>query len=188
MRHIKKVDDDVLSRLGEFYGTLVPGLIIGAYMVELAYEKLGDVELVDAAAESRKCIADSVQLMTPCTLGNGWLKVYDWGIFAITLYDKKNKRGVRAYFDTKKLPEDSITYKWFFRKVGKSSHDEVVEELLKLKTSILSYEYVDVDIKKEKSGEIKPCKKCGYPFPSNGDDECQSCMTGATYYKVVEKA
>ena len=185
MSYIKKVDDDLLKKLEYFHGALVPGLIIGAYMVELAYEKLGDSEMVDAVVESKKCIADAVQLMTSCTLGNGWLKLYDWGIFAITLYDKKSKKGVRVYLDPAKMPKESLTYKWFFREIGRDSHDEVSKEVLKLKTSILSYEYVEVEIKKKKSAKIVTCAKCGYPFPSDGGNECQSCSEGITYYKKV---
>jgi formylmethanofuran dehydrogenase subunit E len=184
MSYIKKVDEDLIERLTEFHGALVPGLVIGAYMVELAYEELGAAEFIDAVSESKKCIADSVQLMTKCTLGNGWLKVFDWGIFAITLYDKKTKRGVRVYLDVDKIPKESITYKWFFRIVGKSSHDEVVKELFELKKSVLSYEHVVVDIKKKKRAEIKHCAKCGYPFPSNGGDECIACSKEETYYRV----
>lgn len=185
MNYIKKVDNTLLKNLERFHGALVPGLIIGAYMVELAYEKLGDADMVDAVVESKKCISDAVQLMTSCTLGNGWLRVYDWGIFAITLYDKKSKQGIRVYLDPAKLPVGSITYKWFFREIGRESHEEVNKEVLKLKKSILSYEYVEVEIEKKKSAKIINCAKCGYPFPSNGSNLCISCKEGITYYKKV---
>ena len=185
MSYIKKVDDDILSNLERFHGALVPGLIIGAYMVELAYEKLGDVEMVDAVVETKKCIADAVQLMTSCTLGNGWLKVYNWGIFAITLYDKKSKKGVRVYLDTKKIPKISMIHKWFFREIGKNLHNEVNKEIFKLKKSILSYEYVNVVIEKKKSARIIVCSKCGQPFPSEGSKKCLSCMERVIYYKKV---
>ena len=185
MSYIKKVDNDLLKKLENFHGALVPGLIIGAYMVELAYEKLGDVDMADAVVESKKCIADAVQLMTSCTLGNGWLKVFDWGIFAITLYDKKTKKGIRVYLDHAKLPDNSITYKWFFREIGRESHEEVNKEVLKLKKSILSYEDVEVEIEKKKSAKIITCAKCGYPFPSDGSNLCISCQEGIKYYKKV---
>ncbi len=181
MPRIKKVNEDILKKLEAFHGALVPGLIIGAYMVELAYDMLGDADLVDAAVESKKCIADSVQIMTGCTLGNGWLTVYDWGIFAITLFDKRGKDGVRVHLDTKKMPKESLTYKWFFRKVGKGSHDEVNKELLVFKKSILTYEFVKVNIKKEKSAKIMTCVKCAYPFPYDGSAECKSCRQGSYY-------
>ncbi len=182
MGYIKKVDEDLLKRIEEFHGALVPGLIMGAYMVELAYEKLGEAEFVDAAVESKKCIADAVQLMTSCTLGNGWLKVYDWGIFAVTLYDKKTKKGVRVYLDIDKLPADSIIRKWYFRDIGKDSHEEVGKEVLKLKTSIFSSEPVRVEIPKKTHAKILYCTQCNQPFPSTGSDKCASCDTGSTYY------
>ncbi|MEW5805086.1 MAG: FmdE family protein [bacterium] len=185
MDYIRKVDSTLISKLEKFHGALVPGLIIGAYMVELAYEKLGDAQMIDAVVESKKCIADAVQLMTTCTLGNGWLKVYDWGIFAITLYDKKSKRGVRVYLDMGKIPKESITYKWFFREIGKGSHEEVNQELLAFKKSIFSYDYVQVEIKKKERASIRLCAQCGSPFPSEGSDECMSCREGSTYYITV---
>lgn len=185
MDYIRKVDNELISRLEKFHGALVPGLIIGAYMVELAYEMLGDAEMVDAVVESKKCIADAVQLMTTCTLGNGWLKIYDWGVFAITLYDKRSKKGVRVYLDVSKLSKESITYKWFFREVGHDSHEEVNKELLTLKKSIYSYEYVQVGIKKKERASVSICAKCGYPFLSEGSNECISCREGASYYTKI---
>ncbi len=181
MEYIKKVDDALIKKLEEFHGALVPGLIIGAYMVELAYERLDAAEFVDAVVESRKCIADSVQLMTKCTVGNGWLKVYDWGIFAITLYDKRRKDGIRVCLDESKIPKDTITYEWFFRKVGKHSHPEVNKELLELKKTILSYEPVTVNIVRQKSPPIQCCEVCGTPFPSDGKNICPACRADKYY-------
>ncbi|MEW6378892.1 MAG: formylmethanofuran dehydrogenase subunit E family protein [bacterium] len=186
MDYIRKVDSELMAKLEKFHGALVPGLLIGAYMVELAYEKLSDdARMIDAVVESKKCIADAVQVMTSCTLGNGWLKVYDWGIFAITLYDKKSKKGVRVYLDVKKLPKESITYKWFFREVDKDSHEEVNKELLVFKKEIFSHEYVQVEIKKKERARVSLCARCGYPFLSEGSNECISCREGSTYYLKV---
>ncbi|MFH0926617.1 MAG: FmdE family protein [bacterium] len=187
MGYIKTVDEDLLKKLEEFHGALVPGLIIGAYMVEFAYEKLGDVQFIDAVVESKKCIADAVQLMTSCTLGNGWLKLYDFGIFAITLYNKKTKKGVRVYLDVDKIPNESIIKKWFFMEVKKDSHKEVNKELLQQKKAIFSFEYVQVDIPKKAHAKILRCKECNYPFPSFGLDKCKSCNEGITYYKLIQK-
>ena len=59
--------------------------------------------LFDAICETRNCLPDAVQLLTPCTIGNGWLKVVNVGRFALTLYDKYQGEGVRVYLDPAKV-------------------------------------------------------------------------------------
>jgi glycosyltransferase involved in cell wall biosynthesis len=36
-------------------------------------------------------------LLTPCTVGNGWLRIFNWSKFAITAYDRTTFNGVRAW-------------------------------------------------------------------------------------------
>lgn len=30
-----------------------------------------------------------MQLLTPCTVGNGWLRIMNFGIYAVSLFDKR---------------------------------------------------------------------------------------------------
>jgi formylmethanofuran dehydrogenase subunit E len=63
-------------------------------MVDLALSILPRGILFDAIAETGHCLPDAIQLLTPCTVGNGWLKVRDLGRFALALYDKQSGEGV----------------------------------------------------------------------------------------------
>ena len=71
-----------------FHGYPAPGLLIGGYMVEMARAALPEGILFEAVVESRKCLPDAVQLLTPCSTGNNWMKVITLGRYAVSLYDK----------------------------------------------------------------------------------------------------
>ncbi len=86
--------DEYLQVVKSFHGHLAPGMIIGGVMVDLAQRQLAPEVLYDAVCETRNCLPDAVQLLTPCTIGNGWLKVVNIGRFALTLYDKYEGEGV----------------------------------------------------------------------------------------------
>ena len=72
-------------------------------MVDLAMEQIPKSVLFDTICETSSCLPDSVQLLTPCTVGNGWLRIINLGRYAISLYDKYKGKGVRIYLDPKKL-------------------------------------------------------------------------------------
>jgi len=41
-------------------------------------EHIGPGSEADAIVETLRCLPDAVQLFTPCSLGNGWMRVLDW--------------------------------------------------------------------------------------------------------------
>ncbi len=86
-----------------FHGAAAPGLLIGGFMVDLAQKNIPDGEFFDAICETPVCLPDAVQLLTPCTIGNGWLTILNFGKFAVSLYDKKSGSGIRVYLDMEKL-------------------------------------------------------------------------------------
>ena len=63
---------------------MLHGVVIGGFMVDMAYKHLPEGVLLDAFCETEKCLPDAIQLLTPCTMGNGWLKVNNIGRFALT--------------------------------------------------------------------------------------------------------
>ena len=86
--------DIFLDDIERFHGFTSPGLVLGGLMVDWAQELIGlDME-ADAVVETCHCLPDAVQIFTPCTVGNGWLKVLGWDKFALTLYDKRKYRGL----------------------------------------------------------------------------------------------
>lgn len=63
--------------------------MIGGIMADFAMQQLPSNTLFDAISETTYCLPDAVQLLTPCTTGNGWLRVFNLGRYALSLYDKK---------------------------------------------------------------------------------------------------
>lgn len=177
---LRMIDGDLLKDATHFHGRLAPGLYLGFFMIEKAKNLLGEVEMFDAVVETVKCLPDSVQLMTPCTVGNGWLKVFDYGNFALTLYDKKTKEGVRVWVDLKKIPSGTVFYKWFTRKQEEKDCDveTVLAEIKQLGDSLFSFSRVVVKLEKKKHLPLTTCKKCEELFPDENsvDGLCLNCQ------------
>jgi formylmethanofuran dehydrogenase subunit E len=95
--------DSFLDLVKSFHGNIAPGILLGGYMVASLQQQLPRDRLYDALCETSACLPDAVQLLTPCTTGNGWLKVIDLGRYAVTLYDKESGDGMRVFVDTVKL-------------------------------------------------------------------------------------
>jgi len=95
--------EEFLEVATAFHGNPAPGLILGAYMVEAARLALPEGILFDAVVETQKCLPDAVQLLTPPSYGNGWLRVVNLGRYGLTFYDKFSGEGYRAWLDPKSL-------------------------------------------------------------------------------------
>ena len=104
--------EEFLSLVESFHGSAAPGVVLGGIMVEEARSRLPEGILFDAVTETRACLPDAVQLLTPCTTGNGWLKVMDLGRFALTLFDKYNGEGIRVYLDPAKVKDFPEIESW----------------------------------------------------------------------------
>ncbi len=120
--------EEYLQLVKSFHGNLAPGLIIGGFIVDLALKHLPEGEFFDALCETPVCLPDAVQILTPCTIGNGWLTVLDFGRFAVTMYEKKSGRGVRVYLDAKKLENWPEVRDWYLKR--KKKHEQDFELLL----------------------------------------------------------
>jgi len=92
-----------------FHGHSCPGLAIGYRMTKaglafLAGSRSADEELV-AIVENDACGVDALQMLSGCTFGKGNLIFKDYGKHVYTLYDRKTKRGMRAVFNDRSVPE-----------------------------------------------------------------------------------
>jgi len=85
-----------LEMVKAFHGHVAPGMIFAGLMVDLAYRNLPPGEFFDAVCETRACLPDAIQILTPCTVGNGWLRIVDIGRFALSFYEKYTGDGVRV--------------------------------------------------------------------------------------------
>ena len=179
--------EDFLIKIESFHGWKAPGLVLGGFMVDWAREQIGtDVE-ADAITETRHCLPDAIQLFTPCTIGNGWLKVLDWDKFALSLYDRRKFDGVRVWLDLKKTERFPNLYIWFMRRVPKKELplDVLLQTILEAKRSVLSSQQVNVTrfYKRIKKGDIDVCPVCGEAFAANQGPTCSACQ-GKGYYAV----
>ena len=85
-----------------FHGYPAPGVLIGGYMVAAATAGCRRHPLRHGR-ETRSCLPDAIQLLTPCSVGNGWLRILPFGRYALSLYDKYSGEGWRVFVDPKKL-------------------------------------------------------------------------------------
>lgn len=169
----------------DFHGYPAPGLILGGAMVEAARAKLPPRCLFDAVCETRSCLPDAVQLLTLCTIGNGWLKIRDSGRFALTLYDKNTGEGYRAALDPDKLDKRGEVKTWFLKLKPKAEQDSeaLFDEIERAGADLVKVEPVRVNLEKFEKvplGASARCPICGEHYPVKHGDKCRSC-TGDGY-------
>ena len=171
--------EQYIDMLTKFHGNLAPGPLIGGFMVDAAVKKT-EYEFFDAICESASCLPDAIQILTPCTIGNGWLKIVNTGRFAITLYDKKSGAGVRVSMDVSKLDRYPETKNWFMRLSSKQEQDKdaLIREIRAAGHEILAIKPIAVSPAlrgKRASDPIALCASCGEAYPENGGALCFAC-------------
>ncbi|MBN1533986.1 MAG: formylmethanofuran dehydrogenase subunit E family protein [Spirochaetes bacterium] len=178
--------DEFMRMLEEFHGYRAPGVLIGGFMVDLALERRSGGGFFEVLCETRVCLPDAVQLLTPCTFGNGWLKLADVGRYALALFDKKSGAGIRVHVDTKKLAPYPGIREWFFKAKPKIEQDtdRLVREILDAGKSILTATSVQVApefLGPRKKGATSPCPSCGEGYPVENGDRCLACQGKKLY-------
>jgi len=178
-----------LNEIENFHGFKSPGLILGGFMVDWAQELIGpDVE-ADAIVETYHCLPDAVQIFTPCTIGNGWMKVLDWDKFALSLYDKRNLLGYRIWLDLNKALLFPKIYDWYMQQVPKKDPplEVLLEPILYAQRSVLSCCAIHVTrfYERREKGNLEVCSGCGEAYPSAQGAQCTACQ-GEGYYELQE--
>jgi formylmethanofuran dehydrogenase subunit E len=176
---------ECLQTIEAFHGWQAPGLVLGLFMVDWAQELIGPKVEADAVVETRQCLPDAVQLFTPCTVGNGWLKILDWDKYALTLYDRRRREGYRVWFDLGKARAFPRLHGWFMRKVSKK--DLPLEVLLPVivaagRQVLSSRAVLLTDLyERHQKADINICPDCGEAFAARQGERCLACR-GAGYY------
>lgn len=170
-----------------FHGHLAPGILCGGFMVELALRHIPKNRLHDAISETRACLPDAIQLLTPCTIGNGWMKVMDTGRFAMVFYDKETGEGVRISLNSDGLSAWPAVETWVMKKTPKSEQDKdrLFREIEAAGTGLYKVRNIHVDLRRvsaKKTG-IRTCPVCGESFRANTDGICPGCL-GETPYTL----
>jgi len=129
-----------------FHGHLSPALLMGVKMVTLALERFNVDTPFDVVCETRRYLPDAVQILTPCTVGNGRLKINDMGRYAVTFYDKISGRGVRVSVDPKQLQQWKEYYDWFFEIRSKNAldQDRLMEEIRNAGDMVLRHREIEL--------------------------------------------
>ncbi len=182
--------DNLLSEFTEmatnFHGYPAPGVILGCYMVEMAKMCIPNDILYDAICETSWCLPDSVQMMTPCTIGNGWLKIINLGLYAVSLYDKFTGEGVRIFVDVSKIPAFDEISNWLLKLKAKSEQnsERLRHQIGDCHHLICSREAVTVGFEhliKRSKGPISVCPLCREAYPLKHGEICRQCQGDSPY-------
>jgi formylmethanofuran dehydrogenase subunit E len=177
---------EFLIRMEEFHGDRSPGLLLGGMMTDVALNELGPTPYLNFVTETVVCLPDAVQLLTPCTVGNGFLQILDWGKFALTGYDRMTLSGIRTWVNPKALSGYPLVAHWFERRSGitrKAPFVEVAPEILAAGREFLCHRSVRLHrvLKELDRVPTQPCPRCGEYYPVRLGPACPACM-GDAYY------
>jgi len=179
--------EEYMRIVKEFHGSLAPGLLIGGFMVDLALQNLPEGEFFDAISETKTCLPDAVQLLTPCTTGNGWLKVLDFSRYAVCLYDKNTGEGIRVYVDPARMEQWPEIKNWFYRIKSKKEQNYrlLIDQIREAGAGLCGMKKVTIrpelmEVKKHGS-TIANCEKCGEAFKIKDGPLCPACRGGDPY-------
>jgi len=180
--------EDYMHMVRSFHGNVAPGLIIGGFMVDLARKDFPQDLLYDAISETRTCLPDAIQLLTPCTIGNGWLRVMDFGRFALSLFDKYQGEGVRVFLDSKKVEDWPEIRDWFFKLKSRKEQDanRLRDQIVEAGPEILTAQRIVVEsafLGKKGKGAVGKCPVCSEAYPIKDGPSCLACQGGSPYRK-----
>ena len=178
--------EEYINLIKSFHGSAAPGMIIGGFMVDLALNNLPEGEFFDAVCETRSCLPDAIQLLTPCTIGNGWLTIENLGRYALSLFEKYSGNGVRVWVDSEKVENWPEIKSWFFKLKPKREQDSkaLYEQIEEAGAGILSMEPVQVKpryIGRKGKGAIARCPLCNEAYPRNNGAICLACQGRSPY-------
>lgn len=180
--------EEFIEEIKSFHGSVAPGIIAGGIMVNMAEGNLPEGEFFDVICETGHCLPDAVQLLTPCTMGNGWLKIVNTGRFAMTFYNKYTGDGIRAFLDVTKLEEWPHIRSWFLGEKPKSEQNLtlILKEFQEAGAQIFTLEHVRVKPSYIASGKKAHnpsviCPSCGEAFKSKEHALCPACLGEGPY-------
>jgi formylmethanofuran dehydrogenase subunit E len=175
-----------LHLIQSFHGHVAPGVVIGGFMVHLAKARIPKGVLFNAICETTVCLPDAIQLLTPCTVGNGWVKIINLGRFALSLYDKDQGNGFRVFLDPKKLDNCSEIKNWFFKFKPKAEQktELLLAQIKEAGETLCGIHPVQVRpelLKKDKRGGIVVCPCCREAYPAKDGEVCRGCQEQSPY-------
>lgn len=185
--------DEYADIVKSFHGSLAPGILVGGFMIDLAMNNLPEGDYFDVICETQACLPDAVQLLTPCTIGNGWLRIVDFGRFALIFYNKYSGIGVRIYLDIERLDDWTEIRSWFLKEKPKKEQDldllitqikEAGHRIYGIQRVKLKPEFIEGSKKTKKPVAI--CDLCHEAFKANPDNVCPACR-GESPYRLLDQ-
>jgi formylmethanofuran dehydrogenase subunit E len=184
--HTPYTFDEYIHRTRRFHGYAAPGLILGGKMVSLALDRLDESILFDSVCETAFCLPDAIQMLTLCTMGNGWLKVVPLGRFALSLYDKFNGNGFRVHIDSARINAWPEIKAWFYKLKPKAEqdNDRLHEEMATAGDNLFSVQAIRMQpafLEKREVGPTADCPICHEAYPVRHGRICRGCQGSAPY-------
>ena len=178
--------EEFLDLVASFHGNAAPGVVIGGIMVEAARHRLPEGILFDAVAETRACLPDAIQLLTPCTIGNGWLKVIDLGRFALSLYDKHTGDGMRVFLDPARVKDWPEINNWYLKLKPKREQDKdvLLDQIKAAGRNLLGLQAVKLRpqfLVRHRRGKVALCPLCREGYPAQDGGICRACQGEAPF-------
>ncbi len=187
--------EEFLNELTLFHGKPAPGGVLALHMVNMAWEVFPKDVLMDVICETRKCLADTIQLLTPCTVGNHWLKIVDTGRFAGVFYDKQTGEGVRISLSMERLKLRPRVEEWYLKLIPKheQSLKAILDEINEAGAEL--FDMVEVTVEPEVL-KVRPkvppvfCPICGEAYPPDHGPICRGCagLTDSYYHSRTPAA
>jgi formylmethanofuran dehydrogenase subunit E len=173
--------EEYVERVRAFHEFAAPGVVIGGFMVDLAYQNLPEEGIFNALCETPKCLPDAVQILTAKTVGNGRLTVVNLGRYAVTFYDISNGEGIRISLDQAKLEVWPEIKSWFLKLKPKKEQDYtlLMAQIRESGASICRFEHVRVAprfLKRKRRGGIAICPMCKEAYPLTDGRVCLGCQ------------
>ena len=178
--------DDFMDTARSFHGAATPGMMLAAFMTELALHSMGRTSSFHALCETDRDLPDAVQLLTPCTAGNGRLHVLDLGRFALTLFRTPGGKGVRVYLDLAKTAGWPHIRRWALQDpmADERSLVRLEREIRKAGIAVLSTSSVqvrDAFLRETLPEPMTACLICGEPHPARMGALCPACAGHSPY-------
>jgi formylmethanofuran dehydrogenase subunit E len=178
--------EEYILRVQVFHGHTAPGVVIGGFMVHLALTRIPQGTLYNAISETPACLPDAVQLLTPCTVGNGWLRIINLGRFALSLFDKYEGNGFRVFLDPEQLEKWPEIRAWFFKLKPKTEQNQslLLAQIKEAGRELYGLHPIQVRpefLKKRDKGRIVICQVCREAYPLQDGSICRACQGRSPY-------
>ena len=169
-----------------FHGFAAPGLLVGGFMVSKAMRHFPPGVLYEALCETSKCLPDAIQLLTPCTIGNGRLRIISLGRFALSLFNKDTGSGVRVFPNPAKV-ESWLELKAWYMKL-KTKHEQdlnlLISQIKQAGEEILEQQPIQDQaggLQEDQPGANGPLSCLQGDFPAATGRSCLACQGESPY-------